>query len=156
MLLFSSLFCALLHCIVLSVVLLGGISVYVFWLPVLCTKFFALVLFISFNSSQSGFSSFWKKIWRYFLNSCVEIRIEMRLVWGAMSLVCRDLLEAIFWLKCDSGTILMKKNPWWQFFGKWAWLSRDYQKCTVSKNFFLQIFKNKLLESIEHSKIWKK
>ena len=24
-------------------------------------------------------------------------------------LVCRDLLEATFWLKCDSGMILMKK-----------------------------------------------
>ena len=73
--LFFSIFCVLLHCIVFSVVLLDGINVYIFWLPVLCTTFFSSILLFSFNSWQSRFSSFQRDC--FCVNNSVEIRVEM-------------------------------------------------------------------------------
>ena len=45
------------------------------------------------------------------------------------------LIEMWFWNDFD------EKNPWWQFFGKWVWPSRDHQICTVSEKFFFRFSK---------------
>ena len=73
--LFFSIFCALLHCIVFSVVLLDGIPFYIIWVSVTVHYFLLLNLNFSFNSSQSGFSPFRKSC--FCVSSCVEIRVEM-------------------------------------------------------------------------------
>ena len=54
-----------------------------FWSQVLDIMFFILILFISFNSSQSGFSSF--KSDCFCVNTCVKIRVEMSWFFGSIS-----------------------------------------------------------------------
>ena len=70
--LFFFIFCVLLHCIVLSIVLPDGISVYVFWGYQCCVL--RSTVFFPFNFSQPGFCSSRNC---FCVSSCVEIREEM-------------------------------------------------------------------------------